>query len=140
MDEAIAEKVNQMTKIVMASTADAWLVHLPGSTRRHEIFTAVQLTQDSSNLDDLVTSLQDPEDDCPAGCEDHFLSHCLFTGIKYMSLDSKPGISLSLVYRELEKLASAKESVGIPVLVQTRAQKGERASSCSRNKEAEAQP
>jgi hypothetical protein len=32
MDEAIAEKVNQMTKIVMASTADAWLVHLPGFT------------------------------------------------------------------------------------------------------------
>ncbi len=25
MDEVIAEKVNQMTKIVMASTADAWL-------------------------------------------------------------------------------------------------------------------
>ena len=30
MDEAIAEKVNQMTKIVMAATADAWLVHIPG--------------------------------------------------------------------------------------------------------------
>ena len=67
MDEAIAEKVNQMTKIVMASTADAWLVHLPGFARRHEIFTVEQLMQDSANLDDLVTSLQDPEDDCPAG-------------------------------------------------------------------------
>ncbi len=42
-----------------------------------------------------------------------------------MSLDSKPGNSLFLVYRELEKLASAKESIGIPALVQTRAQKGE---------------
>jgi hypothetical protein len=39
------------------------------------------LAQDSANLDDLVTSLQDPEDDCPAGCKDHFLSSCLFTGI-----------------------------------------------------------
>ena len=42
-----------------------------------------------------------------------------------MSLDGKPGISLFLFYRELEKLASAKESLTIPVLVQTRAQKGE---------------
>ncbi len=67
MDEAIAEKVNQMTKIVMASTADAWLVHLPVFARRHEIFTAEQVAQDSSNLDDLITSLQDPEDDYPAG-------------------------------------------------------------------------
>jgi hypothetical protein len=122
MDESIAEKVNQMTKIIMASTADAWLVHLPGSTRRHEIFTVEQLAQDSANLDDLVTSLQDPEDDCPAGCEDPFLSYCLFTGINGMSLDSKPGIFLSLVYRELEKLTSAKDSIRIPVLIQTRAQ------------------
>ena len=125
MDEAIAEKVNQMTKIVMASTADAWLVHLSGLARRHEIFTAEQLVQDSSNLKDLVTSLQDPEDDCPAGCEDHSLSLCLFTGIKGMSLDNKPANSLSLVYRELEKLASAKELMRAPVLVQTRAQKGD---------------
>ena len=43
MDKEIAEKVNPMTKIVMASTADAWLIHLPGLTRRHEIFTAEQL-------------------------------------------------------------------------------------------------
>ncbi len=125
MDEAMAEKVNHMTKIVMASTADAWLVHIPGLARRHEIFTAEQLVQDSSNLKDLVTSLQDPEDDCPAGCEDHSLSLCLFTGIKDMSLDNKPANSLSLVYRELEKLASAKELMRAPVLVQTRAQKGD---------------
>ena len=46
MDEAIAENVNQMTKIVMASTADAWLVNIPGMARRHEIFTAEQLEQD----------------------------------------------------------------------------------------------
>ncbi len=97
MDEAIAEKVNQMTKIVMVSTADAWLVHLPGLARRREIFTAEQLTQDSANLDDLVTSMQDPEDNCPAGCEDSFLSYCLFTGINGMSLDSKPGNSLFLL-------------------------------------------
>jgi hypothetical protein len=97
MDEAIAEKVNQITKIVMASTADAWLVHLPGLARRHEILRAEQLALDSLNSEYLVTSLQDPEDDCPAGCEDHSLSYCLFSGIKDMSLDSKPGNSLSLL-------------------------------------------
>ena len=78
MDEAIAEKVNQMAKIIMASTADAWLIHVPGLMRRHEVFTAEQLAQDSSHLDDLVTSLQNPEDDCPAGCEDHSLSLFVF--------------------------------------------------------------
>ena len=74
MDEAIAEKVNQMTKIVMASSADAWLVHIPGMVRRHEIFTAEQLEQDSLNLEDLIASLQDADDDCPAGHKDHSLS------------------------------------------------------------------
>jgi hypothetical protein len=125
MDETIAEKVNQMTKIVMASTADAWLVHLLGFARRHEILTAAQLEQDSANLDDLVTSLQDPEEDCPAGNMDQFLHHCLFTGIESVSVDSEPRISLSLLYRELEKLASAREFTRIPLLVQMRAQKGE---------------
>ena len=126
MDEAIAEKVDQMTKIVMAATADAWLIHIPGSTQRHEIFTAEQLAQDSSNLEDLVcSSLQDSEDDSRAGCVEHFLSHCLFTGTEDASLDSKSGSSLSFLYRELEKLASAKKPAEIPVLVQTRAQKGE---------------
>ena len=109
----------------MASTADAWLIHLPGFARRHEIFTAEQLEQDSANLDDLVTSLQDPEDDCPAENKDHFSSHCLFTGIEGLSMDGEPRISLSLLYRELEKVASTKESSRIPLLVQTRAQKGE---------------
>jgi hypothetical protein len=125
MDEAIAEKVNQMTKIVMASTADAWLVNIPSMTRRHEIFTAEQLEQDSSNLEDLVTSLQDPEDDCPAGYKDHSLSFCLFADSKDTSVNTKPGNSLSLIYRELEELASAKELIRAQVLVQTRAQKGD---------------
>jgi hypothetical protein len=110
----------------MVSTADAWLIHIPGLMRRHEVFAAEQLAQDSSDLEDLVTSLQDPEDDCPAGCEDHPLSYCLFSSSKVMSLDNKPGNSLSLDYRKLEKLASAKELIRIPVLVaQTRAQRGE---------------
>ncbi len=76
-------------------------------------------------MDDLVTSLQDPEDDCPAGNMDHFLSHCLFTGIEGLSMNTELRISLSLLYRDLEKLASTRESTRIPLLVQTRAQKGE---------------
>ncbi len=85
----------------------------------------MQLAQDSSNLDDLVTSLQDSDDDGSTGCAEHFLSHCLFSGVEDESQGSKPGISLSFLYRELERLASAREPVGIPMLVQTRAQKGE---------------
>ena len=125
MDEAIAEKVNQMTKIVMASTAVAWLVNIPGMARRHEIFTAEQLEQDSLNMEDLITSLQDPDDDCPAGHREHSLSFCFFADNKDTGLAVKPGDSLSLIYRELEKLASAKELARAQVLVQTRAQKGD---------------
>jgi hypothetical protein len=39
MDEGIALKVSQMTKLVMASTADAWLINLPGMVRRHETYS-----------------------------------------------------------------------------------------------------
>ncbi len=112
-----------MTKIVMASTADAWLVHIPGMIRRHEIFTAEQLEQDTSNLEDLVTSLQDLDEDCSAGHMDHSLSFCLFADSKDTSVNAKPENSLSLIYRELEKLASVKELARAQVLVQTRGQK-----------------
>ena len=53
------------------------------------------------------------------------LSYCLFSRSKVLNTDSKPRNSLSLAYRKLEKLASAKELIRIPVLVQTRAQRGE---------------
>jgi hypothetical protein len=33
MDEGIAAKVDGMTKIIMAATADAWLIHLPGMVK-----------------------------------------------------------------------------------------------------------
>jgi hypothetical protein len=56
-DEAVAEKVDRMTKLIMASTADAWLIHLPGMIRKHEVFTAEQLIQDMENLDDLTYSM-----------------------------------------------------------------------------------
>jgi hypothetical protein len=36
-----------MTKLIMASTADAWLIYVPGMARKHERFM--------KNLDELVT-------------------------------------------------------------------------------------
>ena len=67
-------------------------------------------------MDDLVSSLQDSEDNCPAGSKDLFLSQCLFTGMEGAHMDGKPRTSLSLLYRELEKLASTREFTRIPLL------------------------
>jgi hypothetical protein len=58
MDEEIAVKVDGMTKIIMAATADAWLIHLPGTVKRHEDFTAELLAMDRSNVEDLVAVMQ----------------------------------------------------------------------------------
>jgi hypothetical protein len=59
MDEEIALKVDQMTKLVMASTADAWLINLPGMARRHEIYSMEQQMQDEANVRELVASITD---------------------------------------------------------------------------------
>jgi hypothetical protein len=63
MDEGIAEKVDEMTKIIMAATADAWLIHLSGMAKRHEVFTAELLAMDRVNLEDLVAAMQDSAED-----------------------------------------------------------------------------
>jgi hypothetical protein len=64
MDEGIAEKVDRMSKIIMAATADAWLIPLPGTVRRHnEVFTAELLAMDRSNVEDLVATMQDSTED-----------------------------------------------------------------------------
>jgi hypothetical protein len=63
MDEGIAEKVDRMKKIIMAATADAWLIHLPGTVRSHEVFTAELLAMDRSNVEDLVAMMQDSTED-----------------------------------------------------------------------------
>jgi hypothetical protein len=59
MDEEIAIKVDQMTKLAMASTADAWLINLLGMTRRHEIYSMEQQMQDEDNVKELVASITD---------------------------------------------------------------------------------
>ena len=53
------------------------------------------------------------------------LSVCSQIARTRASVNTKPGYSPSLIYRELEKLASAKELIRAQVLVQTRAQKGD---------------
>jgi hypothetical protein len=59
MDEDIALKVDQMTKLVMAATADAWLIILPGMDRRHEIYSMEQQMQDEAYVKELVVSITD---------------------------------------------------------------------------------
>ncbi len=59
MDEGIALKVNQMTKLVPASTADAWLINLPGMVRRHGVYSIEQQMQDEANVRKLITSITD---------------------------------------------------------------------------------
>jgi hypothetical protein len=63
-----------MTKLIMASTADAWLIHLPGMTRKHEVFTAERLIQDMENLNDLTYSMEDHQDISQDGSEPHPIS------------------------------------------------------------------
>jgi hypothetical protein len=50
MDEEIGLKVEQMTKLIMASTADAWLINLPRMARRHEVYSMEQQLQDEANV------------------------------------------------------------------------------------------
>ncbi len=89
----------------MASRADAWLIHLPGMARRHEVFTAEQLIQDLSNLDDLVSTVQDSRDDGFSGQEKNPLSLSLFRIHRTTALaDAKRTLSvffLSVFHRKL---------------------------------------
>ena len=113
-----------MTKLIMASTADAWLIHLPGMTRKHEVFTAEQLIQDMENLDDLTDSMEDHQGISEDGCEPHPLSFCLFSVPKLGSTTAKRLDFPSLLYRKLKKKADSQELHSRPVLVQTRARGG----------------
>ncbi len=113
-----------MTKLIMASTADVWLIHLPGMIRKHEVFTAEQLIQDMENLDDLTRSMEDHPDISEDGSEPHPLSCCLFSVPKQGSTTAKCLDFPSLLCRKLKKKASARELHCRPLLVQTRTQGG----------------
>ncbi len=56
-DDNIASKVDGMTKIIMASTVDAWLINLPGLPRRHEVLTLEQSEDDISHVVELLQAL-----------------------------------------------------------------------------------
>jgi hypothetical protein len=79
MDEGIAVKVDGMTKIIMAATANAWLIHLPGTAKRLEVFTAEHLAMDRSNLEDLVAVMQDSAEDEGARSSTFSFSPCLLS-------------------------------------------------------------
>jgi hypothetical protein len=95
MDEEIAVKVDGMTKIVMAATADAWLIHLPGTARRHEIFTAELLAMDRSNVEDLVAVMQDSDEvECASDRTLSFSPSCLLNSADLESHNDEPPDSL----------------------------------------------
>ncbi len=61
-DDSIASKVDGMTKIIMAATADVWLVNIPGLPKRHEVLTMEQLEDDTSHVVQLLQTLTGVED------------------------------------------------------------------------------
>ncbi len=141
MDEGIAEKVDGMTKIIMAATADAWLIHLPGTAKRHEVCTAELLAIDRSNLEDLVAAMQDSAEDEEASCRTLSFFPCFPNSAGQES--PTEGLRDSLFWQEAmgvprnpslislyvqEAKAVNKKELGRPVWVQTRAQQGEPAS------------
>jgi hypothetical protein len=138
MDEGIAEKVGHMTKIIMAATADAWLIHLPGMARRHEVYIAELLAMDRSNVENLVAIMQDSAEDDEASSRTFSSSFCFLnsTGQEFPidglrnSLSCHEAISeprnssLLLLYSKEAKIANRKELDRL-VWVQTRAQQGD---------------
>ncbi len=119
MDEEIALKVDQMTKLIMAATADAWLINLPGMDRRHEIYSMEQQMQDEANVKELVVSITD--------AHEHDNMESLSFSLSLLSKERQgrtdPDFSLSLVstYLALAGRAQTLEDSRRPVLVQTRA-------------------
>ena len=123
----------------MASRADAWLIHLPGMARRHEVFTAEQFVQDMSNLDDLVSTVLDSQDDSFSGREKNYLSlfvqdsqndsfsRCeknslsllcfLFARFSQETLLNESRNFLSFSYRKLARKENEREPQQGPVLV-----------------------
>jgi hypothetical protein len=122
MDEEIALKVDQMTKLVMASTADAWLINLPGMDRRHEIYSMEQQMQDEANVKELVASITDAHEH--DDMESLSLSFSVFSKELQGKADLDFSLSLVPTYLALAGRAQTLEGSQRPVLVQTRASQG----------------
>ncbi len=106
MDEGIVLKVDQMTKLVMASPADAWLINLPGMVRRREIYSMEQQMQDEANVRELITSITDSHEHD----EMESLSLSLFS--KERQRRTVPDSNLSLVSADLALAGRAQRSEG----------------------------
>ncbi len=122
MDEEIALKVDQMTKLVMASTADPWLINLPGMDRRHEIYSMEQQMQDEANVKELVASITDAHEH--DDMESLSLSFSVFSKEPQGKADLDFSLSLVPTYLALAGRAHTLERSQRPVLVQTRASQG----------------
>ena len=138
MDKGIAEKVNHMTNIIMAATDDAWLIHLPGMARIHEVFTAELLEMDRSNVEDLIAMMQDSTEDNEASSRTLSSSSCflnstgqefpmdgLRNSLFWQETISEPRNSSLFLFYSQEAKAANKKELDRPVWVQTRAQQGE---------------
>jgi hypothetical protein len=118
-DDSTANKVDGMTKIIMVSTADAWLINLPGLPRRHEVLTMEQLDDDTSHVVKLLKALTGVD------TKDTLTSH----GGK----DGRVDVSLSFLlqsrcnlnaYRRCRRQADEQmdsSSLSLPFLISTRA-------------------
>ena len=141
----------------MAATADAWLIHIPGMAKKHEVFTAEQLAMDRSNVEDLVATMLDSTEDSNVSRRRRtlFSSPCfLNSAAQELPLDglrnslarqetmSEPrNPSLLLLYSKEAKVDNSK-LLDRPAWVQTRAQQGRPSSTTSlpeQRAEAEAQ-
>ncbi len=122
MDEEIALKVDQMTKLVMVSTADAWLINLPGMARRHEIYSMEQQMQDEANVRELVASITDAHEH--DGIESPSFSFSSLSKERQGRADPDFSLSRIFTYLALSGRARTLEESRRPVLVQTRASQG----------------
>jgi hypothetical protein len=122
----------------MAATADAWLIRLPGTVKRHEVFTAELLAMDRSNVEDLVAVMQDSDEDESASSRTLSFSSCFLNNAGQESrtegrresrcwqeaMGELRNPSLIFLYSQVAKIANKKQ-MDRPVWVQTRAQHGE---------------
>jgi hypothetical protein len=104
----------------------AWLIHLPGTTRRHEVFTADLLAMDRSNLQNLVAVMQDSVEDDEASSRTLSFSPCFLNstgresptdGLRnslfwQVAMSDSRNPSLLLLYSQEAKVANRQKGDG----------------------------
>ncbi len=104
------------------STADVWLINLPGMDRRHEVYSMEQQMQDEANVRELITSITDSHEHDEMESLSFFFS--LFPKERQRRTAPDSNISLIFSYLALTGRAQRLEGRRRPVLVQTRAAQG----------------